>query len=653
MRLPEMLLSHGLSVLVLLGGLLAQGQAADSVLGEFQLQDFRGRTWKSTDFDRHKVLVVASYGVECPLAKLYAPRLQQLADAYKDQGVGFVVIDANRHDSLTEMAAFARDHQWTMPFLKDLNNQLADRLQAERTPEVFVLDADHQVKYRGRIDDQHSVGGHSRPAPTRDDLKLAIDDLLAGREVAVAKTEAVGCIIGRVRPPKPEATITFAEHVAPLLNARCVECHREGEIGPFSLQDYDEVAGWAPMIAEVTREHRMPPWHASPQHGHFANENRLTDAEIQMLQDWSRAGAPAGDLTKLPPTPEFITGWQLPHDPDLVVAMSKKPFQVPATGEVKYQYFSVDPGITEDKWVTAAEVVPGNRAIVHHVIVFAAPGGKVENEDGQLLIAYVPGMRILPLPKGFAKRLPAGSKLIFQLHYTPNGTPQEDLTKVGLTFADESEVEYEVQTASTRNRKFEILPLKADQQFTSKTITAPTDLLLLSMSPHMHLRGQSFRYEMVWPNGQTETLLDVPAYDFNWQMSYRLKEPMAVPQGSKLTAFAKFDNSRENLANPDPTQTVLWGDQSWEEMLIGYFDIAIPRKADETMHIAADLRQQGTNEEVASRILKRVDQNGDGKIQKSELVNPRFAKAFPLADTNSDGEISLEELTALIPLLRR
>ncbi|OYW14498.1 MAG: redoxin, partial [Planctomycetales bacterium 12-60-4] len=201
-----------------------------------------------------------------------------------------------------------------------------------------------------------------------------------------------------------------------MLQAHCVECHRPGEIGPFSLTDYEESAGWAAMMAEVTREHRMPPWHADPQFGEFVNANSLTDEEVQLFQDWSLAGAPAGDLSKVPPPREFTTGWQLPREPDLVVAMAPQPFKVPAEGEVRYQYFSVDPGLTEDKWINAAEVVPGNRAVVHHVIVFAAPGGKVKDDDGQMITAYVPGLRVMPLPKGYAKRIPAGSQFIFQLH---------------------------------------------------------------------------------------------------------------------------------------------------------------------------------------------------------------------------------------------
>ncbi|MDX1968370.1 MAG: redoxin domain-containing protein [Planctomycetaceae bacterium] len=622
-------------------------------IGEWKLSDYRGKAWTSAEFADRPVQVVAFLGVECPLAKLYAPVLQRIADDYERQGVAVFVLDANRHDSLTEMAAFARQTKLNLPFLKDLNNVIADRLGAQRTPEVFVLDHKGIVRYHGRIDDQHAIGGRSRPEPTRHDLKSAVEDLLAGRSVAVAETEAMGCLIGKAKSKQPDATVTYAEHIAPLLQAHCVECHRAGEIGPFSLTDYEETAGWAAMIAEVTREQRMPPWHADPRHGDFVNANRLTDKEVELFQAWSAAGAPAGDLSQAPPPREFTTGWQLPREPDLVVAMAGEPFHVPAAGEVRYQYFSVDPGLTEDKWLSAAEIVPGNRAIVHHVIVFAAPGGKVTDDDGQMVTAYVPGMRVRPLPEGYAKRIPAGCRFIFQLHYTPNGTAQDDLTKIGLTFVDPEAVEYEVQTASARSRSFEIAPYKADQAFASKSVTAPIDLQLLSLSPHMHLRGQSFRYEMMWPNGQTETLLDVPHYDFNWQTSYRFREPLEVPKGSRLTAFATYDNSKENLANPDPSQTVVWGDQSWEEMLIGYFDIAIPRQEGKSRNVAAEVRRQGAvGEVVAKRLLKTLDRDGDGKVQRSEVSGARLEAAFAKVDEDRDGVVTIDELTRNLPKLR-
>ncbi len=621
-------------------------------VGEFAAKDSLGKEWSSTDFASSKVMVVAVLGTECPLAQLYAPRLQTLANDYTSQGVAFVGIAPNRQDSITELQSYVRRQGLKFPLLKDLNNVIADQLGAERTPEVFVLDDKRVVRYHGRIDDQYAVGGRNKPTPSQQELKAAIDDVLAGRTVAVASTPAIGCLIGRVRTPAADAAVTYTTHVAKILNDRCVECHRPGEIAPFSLTEYDDVAGWADMIAEVTQERRMPPWHADPKFGHFANENRLTDDELATIQAWVKAGAPQGDPDAKPPLPTFTTGWQLPKEPDLVVAMRDKPFAVKATGEVRYQYFMADAGLTEDKWVTAAEVVPGYRAVVHHVIVFAAKDGKVMDEDRQFLCAYVPGLRIDAYPKGMAKKISAGSKLIFQLHYTPIGTAQEDLTKVGLVFAKDSEITHEVQTVSTRSRSFRIEPYKADQKFSAPALTTPVDVLMLSLSPHMHLRGQSFRYEMTWPNGQTETLLDVPHYDFNWQTAYKLSEPMIVPAGSKLTAFASFDNSTKNLANPDPSATVVWGDQSWEEMLIGYCDIAVERGLTGGKKLQVNSAREEVARALAAPLFKRLDKNNDGKLERTE-VEERLRDSFDKIDTDKDGIVTPVELEAGLPKLRR
>lgn len=624
-------------------------------LGSFALKDYRGRDWSEQDFAQHPVLVVAVIGIECPLAKMYSHRLQTLAEEFAKDNVGVVAFDPNRHDSITEIAAFAKEHELTFPILKDLNNVVADRLGAERTPTMYVLDRDRQVRYVGRVDDQYAVGAKSKPEPTRHDLKEAVRDLLAGRDVREAETQAAGCLIGRVRTPKPNAEVTYTKHIAKILNDRCVECHREGEIAPFTLTDYTEVAGWADMIREVTRERRMPPWHADPRFGHFSNENRLTDEEIALIDRWVLAGAPEGDPSERPAPPTFTAGWQLPREPDFVAHMAPKPYKVPADGEVRYQYFSVDTNFTEDKWVVAAEIVPGERSVVHHVIVFATPNNKIADEDGQMLIAYVPGLRVEPLPTGMAKRVAKGSKLIFQIHYTPTGTAVEDHTKVGLVFTDEKNVKYEVQTASTRTRNLNILPNKRDQAFSSNPITAPRDVRLLSLSPHMHLRGQSFRYELTWPDGKTETLLDVPNYDFNWQTTYRLAEPLTIPKGSRMIAHAKFDNSADNVANPNPNETVRWGDQSWEEMMIGYFDVAVERGTVSGRVIdsgLAQLSQLGTGRNAARQLMSRMDKDGDGKLQESE-AGERMKAVFGRVDTNKDGVVDLDELEQGLAALRR
>jgi hypothetical protein len=379
----------------------------------------------------------------------------------------------------------------------------------------------------------------------------------------------------------------------------------------------------------------------------------MSDEELEQLKQWAAAGAPEGNPADLPAPRTFTEGWQLPRQPDHVVWMSDKPFQVKAEGTVRYQYFSVDAGLTEDKWLSCAEIIPGNRAVVHHVIVFSTTDGKLLDEDRQMVTAYVPGLRVAPLPKGMAKKIAAGSKFIFQMHYTPNGTATEDRTQIGLVFANPDEITHEVRTASAGNRRFRIEPQKDNQQFESRVVTAPIDLQLLSLSPHMHLRGKAFRYELTLPDGTHETLLDVPHYDFNWQTAYRLPEPRTIPQGAKLQAFATYDNSPNNVANPDPSKTVTWGDQSWDEMLLGYFDIAVPKNSDNTARKVVDavagLREPAA---IVKRIFETLDKDKDGKLARDE-VGPAQKVIFDKLDTDSDGVVTEAELIAGLPELRK
>lgn len=536
-----------------------------------QLNDYRGAAWSWSDLKDKPVVVVAFLGTECPLVKLYAERLQQLANQYAAKNVAFIGINSNQQDSLAEIGHFVKEHGLTFTMLKDAGNAVADQFGAERTPEVFVLDGNRKVHYHGRIDDQYTYGVQKQKAEQRF-LADAIDAVLAGKRVAVTQTEVVGCHIGRVLSPQGDSEVTYSKHISRILNERCVSCHRPGEIGPFSLRNYSETVGWAEMIAEVVQQHRMPPWHASPEHGKFSNDARLSDAEQTQIKQWVEAGAPEGDPRDLPPEPQFVEGWRI-GKPDLIVHMSEEPFQVPATGEVRYQYFMVDTGFKEDKWVKAAECRPGNRAVVHHIIVAAGNRGRSgEDLASEWLTATAPGARPLILPPGLAKRIPAGSKLIFQMHYTPNGKAQEDRSSVGLIFSDPAEVKQEVKTQKAANPRFRIPPgdsnykVEADYRFEE-------DSVMLAAFPHMHLRGKSFLYTAHYPDGREETLLDVPHYDFNWQNSYVFSEPKRMPAGTRIHCVAHFDNSKENWANPDPTATVKWGDQTWEEMMIGYFDM--------------------------------------------------------------------------------
>lgn len=514
------------------------------------------------------VLVMAFVGTECPLAKLYGPRLQQLADRFAEKNVRFVGVSSNIQDSLTQVAAYANRSQIRFPVLMDTEQKLADLMQAERTPEVFVLNRSGEVVYRGRVDDQYGIG-IVRQEPSREDLAEAIESVLRGEAPAVATTSAPGCIIGRRRPVEPHGEITYTKHIAPILNARCLECHRENQIAPFPLSSFDDVTGWEATIAEVVQEERMPPWNANPDIGHFRNDARLTSEEKQLILTWIRNGCPEGDPADLPTPPVFASGWRMP-EPDLVIHVGEEPFQVPATGVVEYQYIQVDPGFTEDQYIVAAEARPGNPSVVHHIIAFLQEPGQKGVSLGKMLIGYAPGTSPLIFPAGSAMRVPAGSKILFEMHYTPNGVAQTDRSYIGLKFVDASTVSSEVVGLEALNSKLRIPP-RADRHEVTATERFREDTTLLSVTPHMHLRGKSFRYDAQYPDGTSETLLDVPKYDFNWQLRYEFAEPKLMPKGTVVTCTAVFDNSSANPNNPDPTKLVTWGQQSWEEMMIGFF----------------------------------------------------------------------------------
>lgn len=569
--------------ILLLAGLLALGispAVADEVKQDkeligrqapaFTLRDQYGKPHALADYADRKLVVLAFLGNECPLVKLYAGRLEQIAQEYGPRGVAVLGVNANRQDALTEMTAFSQQHKLTYPLLKDAGNVVADALAASRTPQVFVLDASRTVRYAGRVDDQYGIG-FQRPSPTRRDLVAALDELLAGHEVSQPVTEAPGCLIGRMTKVEPQGTVTYANQISRLLNERCANCHHAGDIAPFPMTSYDEIVGWASTIREVVEEERMPPWHANPAHGKFSNDGRLSAAEKQLIYDWVDNGCPEGNAKDLPTPPQFAEGWQIPQ-PDQIVYIQEKPVKVAAKGVLPYRYFLVDPFFKEDKWIKAIEARPGNRAVVHHIIVgFSKPKEHPRlGLGGGSLVGYAPGMPPAKYPEGAAMFVPKGSKISFQVHYTPNGTEQLDRSSVGIVFADPKEVRERVDGDEAANTHFRI-PAGADNFAVESRHHFHKDVRLVSMTPHMHMRGKAFRYEAEYPDGRTEILLDVPRYDFNWQMRYDLAVPKLLPSGTRLHCTALFDNSENNLSNPDPKRNVGWGEQTWDEMMIGYF----------------------------------------------------------------------------------
>jgi len=578
---PVVVVPKLIVVVALLGGHQVLADAEPSLVGKsvanFDLPDSEGEVWSLADVQNAELTVVAFLGTECPLVQLYATRLNRIAEKYRPRGVVVVGIDSNVQDTADEIAAFAEEHQLTFPVLKDNDARVADIFGATRTPEVFLLDQSRTIRYHGRIDDQGMVG-LVRTKADRHDLIEAIDELLAGKPVSQPELPVIGCLIGRRYEASPAARLTYSREIARIFKKRCVECHRDGEIGPFSMESYDDVVGWADMIREVVEQERMPPWGANPEHGTFSNDARLTDEEKQAIFDWVDAGAPRGDPADLPEPTPYYDGWNI-GQPDQVVAMSDEPYQVPAEGVIPYQYYVVDPGFEEDKWLTACEVRPGNRAVVHHVLVFCKEPGKPLNPlsifNGGLVAAYAPGTPAFEATPGAARRLPAGSKIVLQVHYTVNGRPQEDLTRVGFRFCDESEVESEGEALAAYNLLIAIPP-RAENHQIKAIYRFREDRYLHNMTPHMHMRGKSFRFAATYPDGTQEILLDVPRFDFNWQLQYNLAEPKLMPAGTVLECTAVYDNSANNPANPNPNRFVTFGEQTWDEMMIGFFTCFTP-----------------------------------------------------------------------------
>ncbi len=404
---------------------------------------------------------------------------------------------------------------------------------------------------------------------------------------------------------KTAGSVTFNKDVAPILHAKCAGCHHPGEMAPMSLVNYKEVRPWAKSIREKVTSREMPPWYADPNHGQFLNDPRLTDQQIATIQNWVEGGAKEGDAKDLPPAPKFAdTAWKF-GTPDVVLSMTEDS-SIPADGTVPYKYYAVPTNFTEDKYVQFAEIQRGERSVVHHVIVSVRepdqgplpPAGEIKfgqqrvnpeagdpqrqqqqarrgnNPDG-MLVGWAPGMSPLTLKPGNAKLVKKGSVLIFQMHYTTTGMAAKDRTGVGLWFA-KGPVEKRVITKGVSTDPRTLVIPAGNPNFESRSsFTFPEDSHIHSFMPHMHVRGKDFEYKLVYPDGASKVLLRVPKYDFNWQLNYFVKEPIAVPKGSRIECVAHHDNSAGNKFNPDPTITVRWGDQTWEEMMIGWVDYTV------------------------------------------------------------------------------
>lgn len=404
----------------------------------------------------------------------------------------------------------------------------------------------------------------------------------------------LACVSALVAAPP-----TFTKDVATIFQKRCQECHRPGEIGPFSLLTYEQARPWAAAIKASVIQKKMPPWFADPHYGKFSNDRSMSGKEIDTIVAWVNAGAPKGDPKDLPPEVSFVEGWGIPK-PDVVFQMPE-PYQIPGTGTIEYLHYVIPTNFKEDRWVQFAEARPGDRARVHHLLAFirepgsqwlkdAKPGvpfipEKPKNNEptqesselpSDFLVGYAPGQPPEGYEPGQAKLIKAGSDIILQVHYTTNGKASSDISKVGLVFAKEPPPK-RVLTVSATNGTFKI-PAGDPNYRVDAEFELGSTVILHGLHPHMHARGKDFLYRVKYPDGRTETLLSVPHYSFAWQLWYNLEKPLVLPKGTKIECTAHFDNSPNNRDNPDPTKDVTWGDQSWDEMMVGFFNLVFDAK---------------------------------------------------------------------------
>lgn len=534
-------------------------------VGETRFKDIRYLNRSLSDFKERKAFVLVFTTTSCPVAQRYWPALNRMEADYRDKGVQFLALNVAADESIRGLAAHAVRHEVAMPVVKDEKAALAKRLGVERVPTVVVLDAGKKLRYRGRIDDQYRPGG-ALPAPTRRDLQLALDAVLAGKPVETAETTADGCLITREEVKPSSEKVTYAEDVAPILRKHCVDCHRPGTAAPFALTTYEQVKAKANMIAEAVRDERMPPWYAAPEHKEFVNQRSLTVAERETVRRWVEGGKERGDVSRLPalklPEPN---AWQI-GEPNLVVESARH--ELPAEGLIPYKYVLLPHVFTSDTWVQGVQIRPDNPRVLHHcnmAYVSLGESFKISN----FITGFVPGGDALTLDDKVGFRIPKGSMLILQAHYVTTGKPEACQIKVGFRYAS-GEIERQLRFEYLATHRYSIPPgAPAYRISTSRILEREAEGV--GLFAHMHVRGRDMTFVAHYPGGKSETLLLIPNYHFDWQMPYRwAKGGKTLPKGTRLECIAHYDNSAFNPYNPDPTATVKDGQQTHQEMLNGF-----------------------------------------------------------------------------------
>ncbi|MEM7698435.1 MAG: redoxin domain-containing protein [Verrucomicrobiota bacterium] len=571
------------SSLVIGPRIIAPGEAGiGRQVSDFKFAALSGERARLSEFRDQTAMVIAMTSATCPVSKRFFPKLVDLHSELAAKNIGLLLVNPFASEEQSDIDRLIREANFGGTYIRDVELSIARTLDASTTTEVFLLDSSRTLNYRGAISDQYGIS-YSREESSHEYLKMAIDSLLAGTRPTIAATEAPGCELflgGSADPAVSDSGPTYHREISRIIQRNCLECHYDGGEAPFALDSYEAVVERSRVIQRVVSDGLMPPWFAARQphetESPWANERSLSDRERRDLMAWlNTPGFPEGEIEDTPESPILPhDGWKL-GPPDHIIAMPE-PVEIPAEGTVPYVRIEIPTRLSEDRWVRALEILPGNRELVHHIVVYneedeANVKGLVGVQDW--MVIYAPGNTGVEYPPGFARKVKASGNLSFQIHYVPNGTAGEDLSQLGLHFAPEPP-DYEVLTGDIVDLDLRIPPNQPKYiSIAEKTLRRKVGIL--AYFPHMHYRGKSFRYELIQP-GNTTVLLEVPNYLFSWQLNYRLKEPLLLHPGSTLRATATFDNSAENPANPDPSQVVRWGKRSVDEMMLGFYEYFIP-----------------------------------------------------------------------------
>jgi len=592
--------------------LVAGNSMAAELVRLVPMLDLEGRTHALQQNDRRAVRVFVVLSTECPISRSYSPELARLATEFGRNKLPVEMFGVWSDSTVSPKNAevsFRDEYKLPFPVLHDGAGLLARVLRPTHVPEVFVLDVAGQIAYRGAIDNAWEGLGRRRPRAEKTFLADAVRAIVDGSPVAVPQTKPVGCLFeDRLANGSNNAAVTFSRDIAPIIFTRCMNCHRTGQIAPFPLTNFAEVAKHAEMIVEVTQRRLMPPWmpRADPDAGdesRFVAERSLIDRELQLLKEWAVSGRLEGDPAHLPPTPRFAEGWQL-GEPDLVVKMST-PYTVRAEGADLLQNFVIPIDIAEDKLVSAIEFHPGNKRVVHHAVLFLDDKGQARKLDAATpepgygnfggpgflpsgaLGGWSVGNTARHLPNEMGRYLKKVSDLVVQVHYHPTGKEEVDQSEIGIYFVKKRVADSLAQPAklvgSIWMANYEMdIPAEEKAYRRSTSYVLPRDVILVGVVPHMHLLGKSMRVTAMLPAApKSITLIDVPAWNYNWQDEYYYERSLKLPAGTRLTVEAIYDNSAENPSNPSsPPKRVTWGDETTDEMLFCFFLLAADKTED-------------------------------------------------------------------------